>query len=231
MAHREARPHTRARLSDAAPAASDKHRLLHRKSRRAVPGPDRGSIPIGSRLRDFASAAMAHREARPHTGARLSDAAPAASDKHRLLIGCGEWLSRVRIVAGSLSEVVFATSHPQPWRIGKPARIPGRAYRTPRQRLRISTASFIGSREGLSRVRIVARSLSEVVFATSHPQPCRIGKPARIPGRAYRTPRQRLRISTASFIGSREGLSRVRIVARSLSEVVFATSDKSAYVK
>ena len=44
-----ARPHTRARLSDAAPAASDKHRLLHRKPRRAVPGPDRGSIPIGSR--------------------------------------------------------------------------------------------------------------------------------------------------------------------------------------
>ena len=114
-------------------------------------------------------------------------------------IGSREGLSRVRIVARSLSEVVFATSHPQPCRIGKPARIPGRAYRTPRQRLRISTASFIGSREGLSRVRIVARSLSEVVFATSHPQPCRIGKPARIPGRAYRTPRQRLRISTASL--------------------------------
>ena len=85
---------------------------------------------------------MAHREARPHTRARLSDAAPAASDKHRLLIGSREGLSRVRIVARSLSEVVFATSHPQPCRIGKPARIPGRAYRTPRQRLRISTASY-----------------------------------------------------------------------------------------
>ena len=36
--------------------------------------------------------------------------------------------------------------------------IAGRAYRAPRQRLRISTASFIGSREGPFWVQIVAQS-------------------------------------------------------------------------
>ena len=150
-----ARPHTGARLSDAAPAASDKHRLLSRSdgasgsppayqgaSRRAVPGPDRGSIPIGSRLARLRIRSHGASGARPHTGARLSDAAPAASDKHRLLIGCRAGASHLKSRRRSLSEVASATSHPQPWRIGKPARIPGRAYRTPRQRLRISTASL-----------------------------------------------------------------------------------------
>ena len=94
----------RARLSDAAPAASDKHRLLHRMSRRRVLGPNRGSIVIGSRLRDFREG-----ETVPGVGSRVKE-------------------------------------------------IAGRAYRTPRQRLRISTASFIGCREGPFWVQIVAQS-------------------------------------------------------------------------
>ncbi len=53
----------------------------------------------------------------------------------------------------------------------------GRAYRTPRQRLRISTASFIGCREGASWAQTVARSLSEVAFATSaKAKPCRVSE-------------------------------------------------------
>ena len=111
----------RARLSDAAPAASDKHRLLHRMSRRRVLGPNRGSTLIESRLRDFREA-----ETGPGVGSRVKE-------------------------------------------------IAGRAYRTPRQRLRISTASFIGCREGAAWVQTVARPLSKVTFATSaKPKPCRV---------------------------------------------------------
>ena len=106
----------RARLSDAAPAASDKHRLLHRMSRRAVLGPNRGSIPIESRLRDFRSR-----------------------------------------------------------RVEPGARPPSARLSAPRQRLRISTASFIGCREGAAWAQTVARPLSKVAFATSaKPRPCRV---------------------------------------------------------
>ncbi len=237
-----ARGDRRARLSDAAPAASDKHCLLHRMSRR-----------------DFRST---------WAPASLSEVAfatspPPSSDVAKGRPGSGSWLNPYRKSSSRLR----IRSHVAPG--ARP--LPGRAYRTPRQRLRISTASFIGCREGPSWVRIVARSLSEVVLATSHPQPCRTGsppatrarlsdaapaasdkhrllhrksrravldpdrgsipigsrlrdctsaamshrEPARIPGRAYRTPRQRLRISTASFIGCREGPFWVQIVAQS----------------
>ena len=125
---------------------------------------------------------------------RRSEAAPAASDKHRLLHRKSrEGLSRVRIVAQSLSEVVFATSHPQPCRTGKPARIPGRAYRTPRQRLRISAASFIGSREkgrsgSGSWLNPYRKSSSRLLRTETVPDVGR--RLEEIPGRAYRKSRR-----------------------------------------
>ena len=120
-------------LSDAAPAASDKHRLLHRMSRRRGLGPNRGSTLIESRLRDFREA-----ETVPGVGSRVEEMA-------------------------------------------------GRAYRTPRQRLRISTGSFIGCREGAAWVQTVARPLAKVTFATgsAKPKPCRVRpRPSRARNRA-----------------------------------------------
>ena len=69
----------RARLSDVAPATSDKHRPLIGKGAPSLL--NRGRILIESRVRDVR---------RKPGRARLSDVAPATSDKHRPLIGCRE---------------------------------------------------------------------------------------------------------------------------------------------
>ena len=105
--------HTGARLSDAAPAASDKHRLLIgcragvRVRTSAITDAAILLIDVARGVRSRASATSA---AMAHTGARLSDAAPAASDKHRLLIGCRAGGSHLKSRRRSSSIVASATS-------------------------------------------------------------------------------------------------------------------------
>ena len=102
--------------------------------------------------------------------------------------------------------------------------IPGRAYRTSRQRLRISTASLsdgvrgfphpnhglvlIGGRFPTSDTRArLSDGARGLLTSKSRPDPCR-KSPVRlpIPGRAYRTSRQRLRTNTASLSDVARGL-------------------------
>ena len=141
------------------------------------------------------------------TRARLSDVAPATSDKHRLLIGWRAGLLTSKSRLRSLSKVAVRLA------------IPGRAYRTSRQRLRISTASLSDGARGL-----LTSNHGSDPYRKSHGR-------LLIPGRAYRTSRQRLRISTASLSDGVRGLLTSKSRLRSLSKVARATSDKDAYVK
>ncbi len=147
----------RARLSDVAPATSDKHRALigsragdglvlnpkpDRRPLARLPGAARAYRMLRQQLR-ISTALLSDvgrdvalywtriliesrsRDSQPR--ARLSDVAPATSDKHRALIGCR--------AGGGL--VLDANPHRKPL-----AGLPGaaRAYRMLRQQLRMSTA-------------------------------------------------------------------------------------------